>query len=104
MRYCLRIGSPSSDTPNTYTLCFRTKSPHTDTTNAERATRFSSLIGLNKGQIMNSLDILIGLGACALGFLFMVIGYSVGFKHGHGEGFVRGRAIAKALKDMELSA
>ena len=53
---------------------------------------------------MNSLDILIGLGACALGFLFMVIGYSVGFKHGHGEGFVRGRAIAQALKDKELSA
>jgi hypothetical protein len=53
---------------------------------------------------MNSLDVLIGLGACALGFLFMTVGYSIGFKHGHGEGFVRGRAIAKALKESELIA
>jgi len=52
---------------------------------------------------MNSLDILIGLAACGLGFLFMVIGYSIGFKHGHGEGFVRGRNIAQALRDAELT-
>ena len=51
---------------------------------------------------MNSLDILIGLFAVGVGFMFMVIGYSIGFKHGHGEGFVRGRAIAKALKESEL--
>lgn len=51
---------------------------------------------------MNSMDILIGLGACALGFLFMVAGYSIGYKEGHGEGFIRGRAIAQALKDKEL--
>jgi hypothetical protein len=51
---------------------------------------------------MNSMDILIGLAACGMGFMFMVIGYSIGFKHGHGEGFVRGRAIAKALKESEL--
>jgi hypothetical protein len=51
---------------------------------------------------MNSLDILIGLAACGMGFMFMVIGYSIGYKHGHGEGFVRGRAIAKALKESEL--
>jgi len=51
---------------------------------------------------MSSLDILIGLAACGMGFMFMVIGYSIGFKHGHGEGFVRGRAIAKALKESEL--
>ncbi len=50
---------------------------------------------------MNSLDILVGLAACALGFLFMVIGYSIGYREGHGEGFVRGRAIAKALKESE---
>ena len=52
---------------------------------------------------MNSLDILIGLAACGLGFLFMVIGYSIGFKHGHGEGFLRGRNIAKALREIELT-
>jgi hypothetical protein len=51
---------------------------------------------------MNSLDILIGLAACGMGFMFMVIGYSIGYTHGHGEGFVRGRAIAKALKESEL--
>jgi hypothetical protein len=51
---------------------------------------------------MNSLDILIGLAACGMGFMFMVIGYSIGYKHGHGEGFIRGRAIAKALKESEL--
>jgi hypothetical protein len=52
---------------------------------------------------MNSLDILVGLGACALGFLFMTVGYSIGFKHGHSEGFLRGRNIAKALRDVELT-
>ncbi len=76
--------------------------PHTFVTHAERATRVSSLIGLNKGRSMNSLDLLIGLAACGTGFMFMVIGYSIGFKHGHGEGFVRGRNIAKALRDAEL--
>ncbi len=52
---------------------------------------------------MNSLDILIGRAACGIGFLFMVVGYSIGFKHGHGEGFVRGRNIAKALREIELT-
>lgn len=51
---------------------------------------------------MNSADILIAVFAAFIGFMFMVIGYSIGFKHGHGEGFVRGRAIARALKESEL--
>ncbi len=51
---------------------------------------------------MNSADILIAAFAAFIGFTFMVIGYSIGFKHGHGEGFVRGRAIARALKESEL--
>ena len=51
---------------------------------------------------MNSLDLLIGLAACGMGFMFMVIGYSIGYRQGHGEGFIRGRAIAQALKDKEL--
>jgi hypothetical protein len=51
---------------------------------------------------MNSADILISLAACGMGFMFMVIGYSIGWKQGHGEGFIRGRAIAQALKDKEL--
>ena len=53
---------------------------------------------------MNSMDVLIGLAACGLGFLFMVVGYAMGYREGHGEGYLRGRAIAKALKDKELSA
>jgi hypothetical protein len=48
------------------------------------------------------MDILISLAACGMSFMFMVIGYSIGWKQGHGEGFVRGRAIAQALKDKEL--
>lgn len=51
---------------------------------------------------MNSLDILIGLAAVGMGFMFMVIGYSIGWRQGHGEGFVRGRAISKALQEKEL--
>lgn len=53
---------------------------------------------------MNSLDILIGLFAVGMGFMFMVIGYSIGWRQGHGEGFVRGRSIAQALKEKEFYA
>ena len=52
---------------------------------------------------MNSLDFLIGLTAAILVCMFVVVGYQIGFKHGHGEGFLRGRNIAKALKDIELT-
>lgn len=51
---------------------------------------------------MNSLDVLIAVFAVFVGFMFMVIGYSIGYKQGHGEGFIRGRAIAQALRDKEL--
>lgn len=51
---------------------------------------------------MNSLDIIIALAAAGMGFMFMTIGYSIGYKQGHGEGFIRGRAIMQALKDKEL--
>jgi hypothetical protein len=51
---------------------------------------------------MNSLDILIGLFFCGVGFLLVVAGYSIGYRQGHGEGFIRGRSIARALKDKEL--
>mgnify|MGYP000429156016 CR=1 FL=1 len=36
--------------------------------------------------------------------LCVVVGYSIGFREGHSEGYLRGRAIAKALKDKELAA
>ena len=40
----------------------------------------------------------------AISGLCIVMGYSIGFRDGHSEGYLRGRAIAKALKDKELSA
>jgi len=52
---------------------------------------------------MNSLDFLIGLTAAVLVCSFVVVGYQIGYKHGHGEGFVRGRNIAKALRDVEIT-
>jgi hypothetical protein len=51
---------------------------------------------------MNSLDILIALAGAGMGFMFMTLGYAIGYKQGHGEGFIRGRAIAQALRDKEL--
>lgn len=51
---------------------------------------------------MNSLDFLIGLTAASLVCSFVVVGYQIGYKHGHGEGFVRGRNIAKALREIDL--
>jgi hypothetical protein len=32
------------------------------------------------------------------------LSYSLGFRVGHSEGYLRGRAIAKALKESEISA
>ena len=52
---------------------------------------------------MNSLDFLVGLSAAILVCMFVLVGYQIGYKHGHGEGFVRGRNIAKALRDAELT-
>lgn len=40
----------------------------------------------------------------AISGLCVVLGYSIGFREGHSEGYLRGRAIAKALKDKELQA
>lgn len=48
---------------------------------------------------MNSLDILIGLAACGIGFLFMVAGYAIGFREGKPEGiregYIRGRELSR---------
>jgi len=51
---------------------------------------------------MNSADILIAAFAAFIGFMFMVIVDSIGLRQGHGEGFIRGRAIAQSLKEKEL--
>ena len=33
----------------------------------------------------------------------LLAGYSLGYKEGHGEGYLRGRSIARALKDAEAA-
>ena len=43
--------------------------------------------------------VLYGVIASGLGAVFA---YAKGFKDGHSEGYVRGRNIAKALRDAEL--
>ena len=40
------------------------------------------------------------LSLVILGILGISWGYSLGWKDGHSEGYVRGRAIAKALKEI----
>ena len=50
---------------------------------------------------MNSLDlIVVGMVALFMG-LFIYAAYEMGYKVGLGEGYLRGRNIAKALKDAE---
>ena len=50
---------------------------------------------------MNSLDlIVVGMVALFMG-LFIYAAYEMGYKVGLGEGFLRGRNIAKALKEAE---
>jgi hypothetical protein len=50
---------------------------------------------------MNSLDfIVVGIAALFMG-LFIYAAYEMGYKVGLGEGFLRGRNIAKALKEAE---
>ena len=74
---------------------------HTLTTHAERATRISSFIGLNKGRKMNSLDLMVVGMLCLFVGLFIYAAYEMGYKVGLGEGYLRGRNIAKALKEAE---
>ncbi len=62
-----------------------------------------SLIGLNKGRYMNSWDLLIVIGVTAIGVGFIRASYTLGYREGHSEGYLRGRAIAKALKDKEAA-
>ena len=35
--------------------------------------------------------------------LALLAGYSIGYREGHGEGYLRGRSIARALRDAEAS-
>jgi hypothetical protein len=51
---------------------------------------------------MNSADFLIIFGITFIMAAFIRAAYTLGYRQGHGEGFVRGRAIAQALKDKGL--
>ncbi len=48
---------------------------------------------------MNSLDFLVVFTVTGIMAAFIKAAYTIGYRQGHGEGFVRGRAIAKALAD-----
>jgi hypothetical protein len=48
---------------------------------------------------MNSLDFLIVFGITGIMAAFVRFAYEWGYREGHGEGYLRGRAIAKALKE-----
>lgn len=51
---------------------------------------------------MNSLDFIIIFGVTGIMFFFIRFAYEWGYREGHGEGYVRGRAIAKALTDKSV--
>jgi hypothetical protein len=51
---------------------------------------------------MNSADILIILAVTGMMFGFIRFAYELGYREGHSEGYLRGRAIAQALKDKGL--
>jgi len=51
---------------------------------------------------MNSADILIILAITGIMAAFIKFAYELGYREGHSEGYLRGRAIAQALKDKGL--
>lgn len=51
---------------------------------------------------MNSLDIVIAITVTSIMAAFIKAAYDFGYRHGHGEGYVRGRAIVQALKDKSV--
>jgi hypothetical protein len=51
---------------------------------------------------MNSADFLIVCGITFIMVAFIKAAYTLGYREGHSEGYLRGRAIAQALKDKGL--
>ena len=52
---------------------------------------------------MNSLDLIVVGMLCLFVGLFIYAAYEMGYKVGLGEGYLRGRNIAKALREHEAS-
>ncbi len=51
---------------------------------------------------MNSADFLIIFTVTGIMAAFIKAAYTMGYREGHSEGYLRGRAIAQALKDKGL--
>jgi len=51
---------------------------------------------------MNSLDFLIIFTVTGIMAAFIKAAYTLGYRQGHGEGYLRGRSIAQALKEKNL--
>jgi hypothetical protein len=51
---------------------------------------------------MNSADFIIVITITGIMAAFIKAAYTLGYRHGHGEGYIRGRAIVQALKDKSL--
>jgi len=51
---------------------------------------------------MNSADFLIIFTITGIMAAFIKAAYTLGYREGHSEGYLRGRAIAQALKDKGL--
>jgi hypothetical protein len=51
---------------------------------------------------MNSADFLIVFAVTAIMAAFIKAAHTLGYREGHSEGYLRGRAIAQALKDKGL--
>ena len=51
---------------------------------------------------MNSADFLIVFAVTVIMAAFIKAAHTMGYREGHSEGYLRGRAIAQALKDKGL--
>ena len=51
---------------------------------------------------MNSLEFLVVFTVTGIMAAFIRAAYTLGYRHGHGEGYVRGRAIVQALKEKSV--
>ena len=67
---------------------------------AERLLSSGRGISLNKGRKM-LIDLAVIVFTVLMVGAFMLAAYHTGYREGHGDGYLRGRNIAKALKEAE---
>jgi hypothetical protein len=51
---------------------------------------------------MNSADFIIVITVTGIMAAFIKAAYTLGYRQGHGKGYLRGRAIVQALKDKSV--